>query len=207
MLLSRLKQWLPDFQRFLNLSTEVENTVPVPRETIVMHVDIVGSTQMVRRDLVSAHMKMQLLYSRICREAERLGGKVLEIRGDAAVIEFDRPAHAVAAAQAIQTMSYLAKNSRVRLLEPLLRIGIAQGTIIVSDNAVTGDAVILAQRLEQLACPGEIMVDEKTGALLSGEKEFTLNSSGKTQLKGFSYAMEVFRATFNPLVFASGNSV
>ena len=26
-------------------------------------------------------------------------------------------------------MSYLAKNSRIRLLEPLLRIGIAQGTI------------------------------------------------------------------------------
>ena len=205
MLIRKLREWMQNTKRSLNLSSDRKDNALVPRESVVMHVDIVGSTQLVSRDLVSAHITMQLLYSRICREAERLGGRALELRGDAAVIEFDKPCHAVTAAQAIQSMSYLAKNSRIRLMEPQLRIGIAQGSIIVCNNTVTGDAVILAQRLEQIASPGEILVDEKIGALLSGESEFTLSSSGETQLKGFSYAMEVFRAVFNPVVAGTYN--
>ena len=39
-------------------------------------------------------------------------------------------------------------------IKPVVRVGIAMGEVVIADETVTGEAVVLAQRLEQLAEPG-----------------------------------------------------
>ena len=85
----------------------------IPRETIIMHVDIVDSTSLVISDLVSAHEKLQQLYSRIRSVSEKFGGTTRELRGDAAVIEFNNTSDAVSAAQLIQSTNIIANNTRI----------------------------------------------------------------------------------------------
>ena len=38
----------------------------------------------------------------------------------------------------------------------IVRVGIAMGEVVVADNTVTGEGIVLAQRLEQLAEPGGV---------------------------------------------------
>ncbi|GAH13353.1 unnamed protein product, partial [marine sediment metagenome] len=45
---------------------------------------------------------------------------------------------------------------------PLVRVGIAMGEVVIADNTVTGEGVVLAQRVEQLAEPGGLCI---TGAI------------------------------------------
>ena len=43
-------------------------------------------------------------------------------------------------------------------IRPIIRVGIAMGEVIIADDTVTGEGIILAQRLEQLAGPGERII-------------------------------------------------
>ena len=39
-------------------------------------------------------------------------------------------------------------------IHPALRIGISMGEVVIADNTITGEGVVLAQRLEQITEPG-----------------------------------------------------
>ena len=48
----------------------------------IMHIDIVGSTDLVRKNVVLAHQQIQSLYSRIRRICQYHNGIARELRGD-----------------------------------------------------------------------------------------------------------------------------
>ncbi|MFT5110953.1 MAG: class 3 adenylate cyclase [Parasphingorhabdus sp.] len=126
--------------------------VPSGKLAVIMHADIVGSTVLGRQNETLAHQRMRDAFDRLAITISSYGGITHEIRGDALVAEFSRASDAVCAALAFQQSNTAHNSSLGDDLLAVLRIGVAMGEVVIADNTVTSDGVVLAQRLEQLAC-------------------------------------------------------
>lgn len=164
-----------------------------------MHIDIVGSTHLVRKNVVLAHQQIHSLYSRIRRICHHRNGIVRELRGDAAVVTFTHPADAIDAALAMQCLNRLANATRIGPISPQIRIGISHGPVFLDDRMMTGEPVIRAQRLEQLAEPGKVLFDHTVFEQLD-EKHRSIRKLGSRKLKGFPQRTKVYEALPNPVM-------
>ena len=164
-------------------------------EAAILHIDIVGSTRLVEKDLDLAHHQIRQLYARLCRVSMAHRGIVRELRGDAAVVEFATVEDAIRAALAIQSANGVLNHSRLGKINPDIRSGISFGTIISEDRMITGLAVIRAQRIEQLAEPGAVLFDQSVYERIRDTGEFGISDLGPHHLKGFADSMEIYQAS------------
>jgi adenylate cyclase len=125
---------------------------------VILHADVVGSTSLVQKNESLAHKRIQAAFQHFSETINAYGGIAREIRGDALVAEFERTSDAVAAALAFQALNGELNATLDDEIQPQLRIGISLGEVIVADNTITGAGVVLAQRLEQLADSGDVVV-------------------------------------------------
>ena len=86
-------------------------TSPVRKLAVLLHADIVESTQLVQLDETLAHRRMQEAFVEFSGEIKRYSGTTQEIRGDALVAEFPRASDAVSAALAFQEKNCLLYTS------------------------------------------------------------------------------------------------
>lgn len=175
------------------------------RQVTVVFCDLVGSSQLSQqldpedmRDLLRA-------YQACCVEAVvRHDGFVGQYLGDGVVAYFGYPnASEDAAMQAARAAAAMLRDvERVRPLGRHLRAraGIATGLAVVGDilgegaarqSAVTGPAVVLAGRLQEIASPGYVVLAPTTRELLGGA--FECISLGLQQLKNFDAPVEAWR--------------
>ena len=126
--------------------------------TVILHADVVGSTSLVQKDERIAHGRIQDAFRRLSETIAAYGGTTHEMRGDALVADFDRASDAVAASLMFQSENLDANQALVDEIKPVVRIGVALGEVVVADGTLTGAGVVLAQRLEQLAKPGTVVV-------------------------------------------------
>ena len=70
---------------------------------VILHADVVGSTSLVQKNETIAHERIQDAFHRFGERIERYKGRVLELRGDALLAEFELPSDAVSATLAFQT--------------------------------------------------------------------------------------------------------
>ena len=61
-----------------------------PKLTVILHADVVSSTELVQRDERAAHDRIQAAFRALADLVETHGGQVHELRGDAALAEFSR---------------------------------------------------------------------------------------------------------------------
>ena len=160
---------------------------------VILHADIVGSTLLVQHDEQRAHARIQDAFRRFGGVISRYHGSVHELRGDALLAEFERASDAVSAALVFQD-EQLVHNAQIDdEIRPRLRIGVALGEVIVADNTITGEGVVLAQRLEQLAEPGGLCITPAIREALPKRLPFALENIGARELKGFDDSIDVYR--------------
>jgi hypothetical protein len=100
---------------------------------------------------------------------ERHGGTVEKFVGDAAMAVFGIPqAHEDDALRAVRAADEIRET--VVPIGVEVRIGVNTGQVVAGDGEtlVTGDAVNVAARLEQVAEPGQILLGEATQILVRG---------------------------------------
>ncbi len=156
---------------------------------VILHADVVGSTSLVRADERRAHELMQAAFRDLAADVATHRGIAHEIRGDAVVAEFARPSDAVCAAQRFQSAHGAQAGDA-----PRLRIGIALGEVIVADGTITGAGVVLAQRLEQLAEPGGVVVQGAVYEAIPGRLPFEYQGLGEQEVKGFDEPVRAYVA-------------
>ena len=121
---------------------------------VILHADVVGSTSLVQKNDSLSHTRMKNCFQRFSEPIDSYGGEIVhEIRGAALVAEFDRASDAVTASLAFQKLNTVTNLKNNDEIQPVLRIGVSLGEVIIADNTMTGEGVVLAQRLEQLATP------------------------------------------------------
>src|SRR6187551_2881894 len=120
------------------------------------------------------------------------GGTVEKFIGDAVVAVFGAPAaQEDHAERALQTALWMLERLQNLFGDRLaLRIGVNSGKVVVGrpregSSFATGDAVNVAARLEQAAAPGQVLVGERTAALVGDAFEFgepsTIQAKGKQE--------------------------
>ena len=145
-----------------------------------------------------AHQSIQAAFQGFSEIIAAYSGTTREIRGDALVAEFERASDAVAAAIAFQSAPVNAEAGQPSDLQPTLRIGISLGEVVIADNTVTGAGVVLAQRLEQLAEPGGVVVQGSVAETVPARMPFDFDSLGEQMLKGFDQPVRAFRVGLKP---------
>lgn len=162
------------------------------RRVAILHIDIVNSSRQVQQNMVRAHCQIQALYKRLCSICGKNNGIARELRGDAALFEFADGDDAVIAACAIHKTIALSNCTRMGYLNPRVRTGISYGPVVHSNNMVTGESVIRAQRIEQLALPGEVLFDQYLAEKMEGQIQIKEHS--RQQLKGFENESIIYQA-------------
>jgi len=172
----------------------------------IVFCDLAGSTSLGERLDPESVRRIITRYFDAMREAlERHGGTVEKFIGDAVMAVFGVPTvreddalRAVRAAAEMQ--SVLAKlNEQLDLrfgVRLRVRTGVNTGEVIAGDPSqghgfVTGDAVNVAARLEQAAPDGEVLLGERTLALVDDAVE--VEPVPKLDLKGKSQPVPAFR--------------
>jgi len=122
---------------------------PLSRKlAVLLHADVVGSTSLVQKNETLAHERIQDTFRRFSGTISNHGGIAHEIRGDALVAEFSKASDAISASLAFQADNTILNEQLSDDIQPVLRIGIAMGEVVVADNTVTGEGIVLAQRLD-----------------------------------------------------------
>jgi adenylate cyclase len=161
---------------------------------VILHADVVGSTLLVQKNETLAHERIQGTFQRFTETIHDYGGITHELRGDALVAEFDRASDAVAAAIAFQANNEESNPKPGEDIIPSLRIGISMGEVVIADNTITGAGVVLAQRLEQLADSGGVVVQGSVSETVPSRMPFEFESMGEQVLKGFDQPTRAFIA-------------
>jgi class 3 adenylate cyclase/tetratricopeptide (TPR) repeat protein len=160
---------------------------PVPREqrktVTVLQCDVTGSTALGEQlDPESLRAALASYFEAAKAVIERHGGTVEKFIGDAVLAVFGVPVvHEDDALRAVRAAAEI-RESIARLNEELardygasltLRIGVNTGEVVTgtAERLATGDAVVVAARLEQGAPPGEILLGEETVRLVRASVE------------------------------------
>ena len=159
---------------------------------VILHADVVDSTALVQRDEAVAHDRIQGAFRRFEQSIEAYGGTTLELRGDALLAEFARASDAVCAAMSFQRANGKYNESLAGAIRAELRVGLSLGEVIIADNTVTGAGVVLAQRLEQLAPAGCVVVQGAVCEAVPARYPFDYESLGERTLKGFERPVRAF---------------
>jgi TolB-like protein/class 3 adenylate cyclase len=165
---------------------------------VILHADVADSTALVQKDKESAHERIQDSFRRLGETIEKYQGRVLELRGDALLAEFERASEAVSAALSFQVGQANYNDRLTDDLKPMLRVGIAMGEVVIADNTVTGAGVVQAQRVEQLADRGGVCITAAIHEALSKRLPLNLENLGEQVLKGFDHPVHVYRAELRP---------
>jgi class 3 adenylate cyclase len=152
----------------------------------VLFCDVVDSTA--SGESVDAETTRSLLahfFVRMRGIIEAHGGVVDKFIGDAVMAVFGVPvAHEDDALRAVRAASEM--RAALPELKMLARIGVNTGEVVTgtAERLVTGDAVNVAARLEQVAAPGTVLLGAGTVRLVQGAVD--VSPIGSLELKGKS---------------------
>ncbi|HET7351490.1 MAG TPA: adenylate/guanylate cyclase domain-containing protein [Marmoricola sp.] len=164
------------------------------RVTSVLFGDLVGFTTLAEhRDQEETRELLGRYFEECRRVITRYGGTVEKFIGDAVMAVWGVPvAHEDDAERAVRAGLELvavvtAMGEDLRIAELSMRVGIVTGEVAVTIGAeqqgmVAGDAVNTASRVQSVAAPGQVWVDETTRLLTSSA--ITYLDMGSHRLKG-----------------------
>lgn len=178
------------------------------RQMTLLFCDIVGSTEAVSqidpeesRDVLSAFAQSTEA------AAHAQGGYVAKFMGDGALVYFGYP-------NALENNAEAAVRAGLAIIEATegqvwpdgsqvkIRVGVATGKVVVGDVigqgaaqeiSVVGDTAHLAARLQALAEPGQILIDDRSRRMLGDL--MVMDPLGFQALKGFDRPLTVWNVT------------
>jgi class 3 adenylate cyclase len=175
------------------------------RQLTVLFCDLVGSTELSQRlDPERLREIMGRYHDAVAGAVVASEGHVAKFLGDGVLAYFGWPrAHEDQAESAIRAA--LAAVAAVEGIDAdgaalAARAGIATGPVVIGDmvgvsareqGSVVGSTPNLAARLQDLARPGEVVIDRATRRLIG--RAFELEDAGAQQVKGFNDQIEVWR--------------
>ncbi len=154
----------------------------------VMFTDVVRSTETLAqagdrrwRDLLATHDRL------VHAELARFGGQEIKATGDGFLVTFDGPGRSIRCGTAIR--------DQLRGLGIEVRVGLHTGEIERHGDDIAGIAVHIAQRIQAIAQPGEVLMSRTVVDLVAGSG-LVFNERGSHSLKGVPGEWAVFATAF-----------
>jgi class 3 adenylate cyclase len=154
----------------------------------ILFTDIVDSTALARDAGDASWKRTVAMHEDVIRSVlAGFGGREIETAGDSFLIVFDSAEGAIRFG--------LALAPALGAIRLPIRVGIHSGKAVVSDDQVRGLAVHAAARILDQAGSCDVLLSGKTRDLAEGATGLTLESQGRSRLKGLEREYELFAAT------------
>jgi len=172
----------------------MEQIAPILRRlAAIVFADVAGWARLVEQNDVETlrawkALRADLIEPRIIEHR----GRLLEISGDAVLIEF--PSAVAAVTWALDMQRAMAHPEGEEQRTPLtLRIGVNVEDVIVDEERLIGDGVNVASRIHQLAAPGEIVVTGAVRDYVWNKMPIVFRDLGERVLKNISRPIRMYR--------------
>jgi adenylate cyclase len=148
----------------------------------IVFADVVGYSRLMAADEIGTFARWSAFYRNTLKpDAERLGGRIGDLRGDGVVIEFDSPLNAVEWARKAHVAAAASASDGESALA--LRVAIHMGNVFATRDGLFGDAVNVAARLQEHAAPGGTVISETVRQALSSDLTERLLDLGLLRFK------------------------
>lgn len=156
----------------------------------VVFCDIVGFTALTESDRAAALAGAGLMRGIAQKEAEIASGRLVKTIGDAVLLAFPDPKTAVRASKRILAIHAM-DVEELDAGDVQIRIGVATGIFLVNRNGdIFGSIVNMAARLQAVAGPGTIVLDQRS--VEDGDLWESTTDLGERHLRGFDESVRCF---------------
>jgi adenylate cyclase len=172
----------------------MQQFAPITRRlAAIVFADVVGWSRLIEQSDVETLRAWKALRSDFMEpKIAEYGGRLLEIAGDAVLIEFPSAVAAVSWALDVQRMLAHADPDEPGVALSL-RIGINVEDVIVDEDKLIGDGVNIASRIHQTAAPGEIVVTGAVRGYVWNKMPIEFTDLGEHELKNIGRPVRVYR--------------
>jgi TolB-like protein/class 3 adenylate cyclase/Tfp pilus assembly protein PilF len=166
----------------------------------ILFADMTGYTAMMQENESLAREKRRKLKTVLDESIKKFDGRTLQYYGDGSLSIFNSAIAAVNSALMMQQL--LLQSPKVDV-----RIGIHTGDVIIEEDAIYGDGVNLASRIESLASPGSILISEKVFDEIKNQDEIRSVELGYFELKNVKLPIRVHAISNAGIVVPSRESI
>ena len=166
----------------------------------ILFADMTGYTALMQENEQLARLKRKRLKEVLESTIGEFNGKILQNYGDGSLSIFSSAIDSVHCAIHIQQQ--LLQEPKVEL-----RIGIHTGDVIIEDEAIYGDGVNLASRIESLAVSGGIFISEKVYDEIKNQQDISASEMGYFELKNVKQPVRVFAIANKGIVVPARDEV
>ena len=160
---------------------------------VLLHAEVSESATLAQLNDQLARDRITYTFNRLSEVIGRYGGEAKKPREDTLIAEFDRASDAVCSALDYQERHTKFLKQLGDEIRPALRIGVSLGEVEFTDNTVTGEHFVRAQRIEHLAEPGGLCITAAIHDALPKHMPFNQVSLGEQEVAGFDEAVRVYR--------------
>jgi TolB-like protein/DNA-binding SARP family transcriptional activator len=164
------------------------------RLAAILAMDVVGYSRLMERDEAGTVARYKALRRAVVDPMLAThGGRIVDLKGDGAMVEFHSVVAAVEAAIAIQraTAAHDARRSEADRIR--FRIGITSGDVIVHGEEIFGDRLNIAGRIQSLCEPGGVWLSGGVHNQIRGMLAVKCEPTGRHQVKNISEPIETWR--------------
>src|SRR5262249_5602415 len=162
------------------------------RLSAILFADVVNYSGAMEKDQLGTHKRVKRRVDLFRSLIGDYDGRIFDIEGDAVKAAFDSALQAVKFAVDLQREFRDDAVWNTDPEEPVFRIGINLGEVIVEPDGFYGHEVNLTERIQALAKPGGICISESVHRVVRGRLEVGIEPIGARQLKNIAEAVEVF---------------
>jgi TolB-like protein/tetratricopeptide (TPR) repeat protein len=161
----------------------------------ILAADVVGYSQLMGADDEGTLSGLKICRTNFDRLVQEFSGQVFGSIGDSLMAQFPSVINAVRCAQSIQLAMAAENKSMPADRRMLLRISVNLGDVIEENDALFGDAVNIAARLQSLATPGSIVVSRSAYDQVNNKVSATFTYRGTRRVKNFSEPVSFYEIT------------
>jgi len=165
----------------------------VRRLAAIAFADVVGWTRLIERDDAAAVSAWKAVQRELIEpNIKAFSGRLIEVAGDAVLVEF--PSAVEAVRWAIDLLQRLEDRRAGDPTNPIhMRVGISIEDAIVDEDKLLGDGVNIASRVHQMAAPDQLVITQGVRDFVWNKLPIRLLDLGEQQLKNISRPVRTFR--------------
>ncbi len=169
------------------------NTGTLRKLVAILHADIAGYSRLMGADEEATIDRLTDYRAMVTAATDQHGGRVVDTAGDSILAEFSSAVAVAKCALELQQQLKI-RNEELppeRRLE--FRMGIEIADVITRDDAVFGDGVNVAARIQALAGPGEVYVSDAVRRAVSNRLPVAFEAKGEHAVKNIAEPVKVYR--------------
>ena len=164
----------------------------------ILSADVKGYSRLMGEDEYSTVLTLKTCRSLFADSVRNHGGRIVNAPGDSILAEFPSVISAVQSAVEIQEQMRQKNDDLPENRRMHFRIGINLGDVLESEDAIYGDGVNIAARVEALAEPGCVSISSNVFNHVHKKVNYGFEYQGEYQVKNIVDPVRVYKLLTDP---------